>query len=427
MKRTTFRPTVICAILAAALTAVAGADEGRRPLLVTVDDLPMHASLHPDPVDRERITKEMLAVLDRHGVQAVGLVTWGNVNGPSDGHLLELWLEAGHELGNHSYRHPNLSRVDAPAFIADIERARIHLAELLERHDRRLRFFRYPFLREGNTRAKLDSVRTYLEGSGQRNLPVTIDNQDWSFERPWIEAVRSGNETAVTRVAEAYHESLHLSVRHHEANGDRFFGRPTPQILLLHGGAVGAAQWDRLLSWLEATGHRFASADEVLADEALSTPHAYVGPYGLGLWDRLRAERWASSARQEITSMLDEQAAAWSAGDLEAFCAVYADDAAFASPNGLTRGRQQVLDRYRLSYPDRAAMGQLSLEIIDLRLGSGSEVSMLGDAMPGRVHAASVLARWTLRREDGDGATGLTLLGLRRTPDGWKVVHDASF
>ena len=68
-----------------------------------------------------------------------------------------------------------------------------------------------------------------------------------------------------------------------------------------------------------------------------------------------------ASARQtsqetKVRAVLDEQAAAWSRGDLEAFCAIYADDATFVSPSGLTSGRQAVLERYRKKYVDRAGM-----------------------------------------------------------------------
>ena len=423
-------PFLALALAVTALTAAGTTPSPaalQRPVLVTVDDLPLHPGLHPEPADRERITAGMLAALARHNVRAVGLVTWGNVTSAADEGLLDQWLAAGHELGNHGYRHLDLSRTDVGSYLADLEEARSRLAVLLGRHGQTLRFFRFPFLREGDTLAKLEAVRAALSGSDQRNLPVTIDNQDWSFEKPFTEATRGGEKAAAARVAEAYHESLHVSIRHHEAVSDRLFNRPVPQILLLHAGAIGAAEWDRLLTWLEAGGHRVATADEVLADPAFATPQAYVGPYGCGLWDRLTSERRQAEAREQVTALLAEQAAAWSRGDLTGFCSVYAEDAVFASPKGITHGRQAVLGRYRGSHPDAAAMGRLTLEVLDLRPVAGTEISLLGDAVPGRVHGASLLARWTLTSVDGKTATGLTLLALERTAAGWRIVHDASF
>lgn len=408
------------------------AEPARRPLLVTVDDLPITASrLHTDPAERERITRGLLDALRKHGIRAVALVTWQRViDEPRDLDLLRMWLDAGHELGNHSTNHLNYTATEPEPYIADVEAARKRLAGLLAPRDAKVRFFRFPFLREGDTPAKLDAMRAYLAESGQRNLPVTLDNQDWSFEDPWVEARRKGDKAAMARVAEAYHESLHVEVRGHEEVGDALFGRPVPQILLLHANEVGAAQWDRLFTWLAERGYRFATADEVLADPAFSEPHRYTGRYGPGLWDRLASERRVKREQDEVRALLERQAEAWSRGDLEAFTSVYADDAVFLSTSGLTQGgRQAVLDRYRKRYPDARAMGTLSLEVIEMRPATGMEVTMLGGARPSAVHGMSVAARWKLSYPEGAGredAEGLTLIVLRKERDGWKIVQDAS-
>jgi uncharacterized protein (TIGR02246 family) len=140
----------------------------------------------------------------------------------------------------------------------------------------------------------------------------------------------------------------------------------------------------------------------------------------------LGSQRAEATARERVQAVLSEQAMAWSQGDLEAFCSVYADDCLFLSPTGVTRGRQAVLERYRSRYPDRAAMGALTLEPLEIRPHAGTEFSLLGDAVPGRVHAVSVAARWTLTRAAGEPATGVTLLVLRARGDRWEIVQDAS-
>lgn len=401
-----------------------------RPVLVTVDDLPLSAGrLHPDAAERERITRGMLEALRKHGIHAVGLVTWNNVLSDKDRGLLNLWLAAGHELGNHSTRHLNYTATPEAEYIADVENARKEISALVAPRGAKVRFFRFPFLREGDTPAKLEAMRSYLAESGQRNMPVTLDDQDWSFEEPWVAARRKGDKAALARIAEEYHETLHVEIRGHEAVGDELFGRPVPQILLLHGTEVSAAQWDRLFTWLEATGHRFATADEVLADPAFAEPHHYVGRYGPGLWDRIAAERRTRADLAEVQALLTRQAEAWSRGDIEGFTSVYAEDATFISSTGLTQGRQAVLDRYRRRYPDRAAMGTLSLEVVEARPAAGMEVTMLGGARPSRVHGVSVVARWKLSYPQGGerkDAEGLTLVVLRRGANGWEIVQDAS-
>ena len=422
------------ATAAAALVLLAGPALGadRRPLLISVDDLPVAAGdLHADPAERARITDGLLAVLAKHHVPAVGLVIWGNVKSDADRAILRRWLAAGHELGNHSASHLDLTKTAADAYIADVEAGRAGLADFLAKEgDRKVRFFRYPFLDEGDTAAKLDAVRAYLARSGQRSLPVTIDDQDWSFEKPWVEARRKDDRKAMARVGEEYQESLHVEVRDQEARGDRILGRPVPQILLLHANEVGAAQWDRLFTWLEARGYRFAAADEVLGDAAFAEEPRYVGPSGFGLWDRLAALRRAGDARdrrrgaaQDAVRRLEPR----------------------RSRNlhlGLRRGRLVPLPHRPHPRPAAGAgalppplSGQKGDGHADAWRSSrrapprGSNSPLLGDARPSRVHGLSVAARWRLAypdQPDKKTAEGLTLLVLRRHGDAWEIVQDAS-
>ncbi len=142
------------------------------------------------------------------------------------------------------------------------------------------------------------------------------------------------------------------------------------------------------------------------------------------------AEERGEAARREIEEVMARQEAAWNRGDLEGFCADYTEDTVFISPSGLRRGRSEVLARYRQTYPDRAAQGNLTIEILELATLDGPEVSMPGDARPVPVHAATVVGRWTLRYPDQpekEAATGLTLLVFARDERGeWKIVRDAS-
>jgi uncharacterized protein (TIGR02246 family) len=116
--------------------------------------------------------------------------------------------------------------------------------------------------------------------------------------------------------------------------------------------------------------------------------------------------------RSPIATLLDAQAEAWTRGDLDAFCSVYAEDATFVTPTGMTQGRQGVLDRYRAKYKDKAGMGALTLTVVETReLGAD---------------AASVVARWKLAWPDKPEASGLTLIVFVKSKAGWRIVQDAS-
>ena len=400
---------------------------GTHPILVTVDDLPIGSgSLHPDPAERERITRGLLDVMAKHQITAAGMVTWRNVG--TDGEkLLDLWVQAGHELGNHSYEHPDYARTDSEPYIADLEKGRATLQAFLDTRGQKVRFFRFPFLREGETIEKLRAVREYLAKSGQRNLPVTIDNQDWSFEQPWVEARKAGDTARMARLGEDYQHALRLEVLTQTALGDLWVGRATPQVILLHANEVGTAQWDALFTWMKSRGFRFAKADEVMADQAFSIPHEFVGRYGGGLWGRLRHERRREQAKASVESLLRDQAAAWTRGDLDGFVGFYAPDARFLTADGVLTGREALRAHYQQRYaPSKEAMGALTFEPVQVRDIWGPEVTALGDAEPGNVHSVSVIARWKLERPKQAPQTGHTLLVLRREGGKWVIVEDAS-
>src|SRR6266550_985524 len=89
---------LLLALLAGSgITGAGAAEQAGRPLLVSVDDLPVAGDgLHTDPGERELITRGLLAALAKHHVPAVGLVIWGTVRTGDDRVLLRRWLAAGH-------------------------------------------------------------------------------------------------------------------------------------------------------------------------------------------------------------------------------------------------------------------------------------------------------------------------------------------
>lgn len=116
-------------------------------------------------------------------------------------------------------------------------------------------------------------------------------------------------------------------------------------------------------------------------------------------------------AQTEIRAALEQQVRDWNAGDLAGFMETYArsDETRFASGGDISRGWQTVFDRYKKKYGDRAAMGTLTF--------SDLEITSLGPA------AAEAFGRWHLQRA-ADAPSGLFTLLFRKTPEGWRIVHD---
>lgn len=293
---------LLALLLAAAAAMAQEGDPGLRrgtpagrAILITVDDLPLaFGELHPRAAERRHLTRALLGTLARHRVPAVGFVVWDDVRGPADLRLLDRWLAAGHELGNHTASHPGYLQTPRDAFLADAEQGRAGLAAFLAPRapgGRGVRFFRFPYLLEGETPEKLDAMRAYLAGSGQRNVPATVAFEDWKYEGPWVAARRRGDREELRALGASYQAAFARQLARSEELSRSLFGHDVPQVLMLHANEVGAAQWPALLDHLQRRGYRFARADEVLADPAYAEPHRFVAKEGPILWERLAAER----------------------------------------------------------------------------------------------------------------------------------------
>jgi ketosteroid isomerase-like protein len=112
-----------------------------------------------------------------------------------------------------------------------------------------------------------------------------------------------------------------------------------------------------------------------------------------------------------IQSVLFSQQAAWNRGDIPAFLTGYwnSPELTFAGSDGIVRGYDGLLERYKKSYPNQQAMGELAF--------SDLEITQLAP------HAALVLGHWRITRATGN-IGGVFTLVFRRFSNGWHIIHD---
>lgn len=114
-----------------------------------------------------------------------------------------------------------------------------------------------------------------------------------------------------------------------------------------------------------------------------------------------------------IRGILDRQTKAWNRGDKEAFMNGYwkSDSLMFIGKNGVTYGYNKTLNNYRRNYPDTAAMGKLTFDILEVKRLSADHYFVLG--------------KWMLQRSIGDLSGHYTLL-FRKINGEWVIVADHS-
>jgi len=120
-----------------------------------------------------------------------------------------------------------------------------------------------------------------------------------------------------------------------------------------------------------------------------------------------------SKDEQQIRSLLQTQVEAWNRCDLEAFMQTYwkSDSLMFIGKNGIKWGWDETLANYKKGYPDTAAMGKLSFNIIQVKRLS--------------VMYYYVVGKWMLTRNIGDLSGHYDLL-LRKIKGRWVIISDHS-
>lgn len=271
-------------------------DVADREMAITVDDLPGVSAVDRSSAHFEQLTNGILEAFRRHQVPAIGFINENKLDrdGKPDAArvgLLQQWITAGLELGNHTYSHPDLHLVPLTDFTSDVVRGEPVTLELMKAAGKHSRYFRHPFLHTGRSAGTRGALETFLVERGYRVAPVTIDNADYVFAAAYDRRLAAGNAPEAERVLTAYIDYMTRVVEYYEQQSLALLGRPMRHVLLTHANALNARAFAQWLPMLERRGYRFVSLDRALEDEAYTTKRdEYFGPSGI-TW----LHRWAIS------------------------------------------------------------------------------------------------------------------------------------
>ena len=259
-----------------------------RRVAITFDDLPgvaMPDETRCDEAALQGSSKRLLAPFVAADAPVAAFVTPGRLCDSLPeavlDELLNLWIESGAVLGNHTYSHLDLNRVTVSEFLEDIERGASAIERALQTTDQADRFFRFPYLHSGDTQEKRDSVRKWLRDEGYKDGVVTMDNQEWVYSEVYARALERGDEAVAQRTVDEYLVHLEESLSFYEELSMDRFEREIPQVLLLHVNSLNADHIDRVLGLLTDRGYRLIRLQEALRDDAYALADRYVGPRGL--------------------------------------------------------------------------------------------------------------------------------------------------
>jgi peptidoglycan/xylan/chitin deacetylase (PgdA/CDA1 family) len=259
------------ALLSPAPTPAAGA--GGRQIALTFDDIPVHGALPPG-VSRVNVIRAITSALKEADAPAHGFFNGAfEAREPDSEAATAAWKAAGLPLGNHSFSHGNFAAMPADAFTADIARNEPMLKG-------QARWFRYPFLAEGETADKREAVRSFLRKRGYKVAAVTASFGDYAWAEPYARCARKGDAAAAAALEASFLAAARQDAENRLALSRAALGREIPLVLLMHVGALDARVMPRLLAQYRAMGFRFVTLAEAERDPfyASATDLGLPGP-----------------------------------------------------------------------------------------------------------------------------------------------------
>lgn len=266
----------------------------QRQVAITVDDLPGalpgNDFAYGDLKELQKINHTIPAVLKAHQAWSIGFVNERKlqVQGERDARagLLEMWLDAGLLLGNHTYSHADFSLTPLQQFEDETIKGEVVTGALLKARGQTEKYFRHPYLNTGMNLDVKTAFDTFLKDRGYSSAPVTIEDADYVFNDALAHANEMKDKKMAAKAKKEYLEYVDTVFNYAESESGQLFKRPIPQILLLHDNELNTECLDSLLTKLEKRGYIFVSLDQAMSDPAYATPDQWVGT-GV-LW----MERW---------------------------------------------------------------------------------------------------------------------------------------
>jgi peptidoglycan/xylan/chitin deacetylase (PgdA/CDA1 family) len=250
--------------------SITASAESRPQIAITIDDFNWNQSVKLNPDQRNQA---LLNALRSHSkLKAALFVACRYADNEKGKELLKEWDQAGHMIGNHSYSHKylNSDKVTPEIYTADIEKC----DAIIKTFPHFERSFRFPFLKEGETAAKRDAIRTFLKQHGYRIGHVTIDASDWAVEDRLSARLTKDPAADVRPYRDFYLSHMWERSLYYDDLARKVLGRPVKHTILMHYNLLNALFLGDLLDMFEARGWKLIDAGEAFKDPVFAaTPN----------------------------------------------------------------------------------------------------------------------------------------------------------
>ena len=246
----------------------------QKSIAITMDD----PNTYETPLmNWQQRNEAILNTLAKHQIKAALFVCGMRVNDTNGITLLKKWDQKKHLICNHSYSHLyfNSKSRSSQSFITDF----IKGDSIIKPYKNYTKLFRFPYLKEGNTASKRDSMRIAMNNFNYKNGYVSIDASDWYIDSEIIKALKKDIKTNLTPYKLYYIKHILDRANYYDSLAHLMFNREIHHTLLIHHSLLNALFLDDLLMALEANGWKLIDAKTAYKD-AIFNEQPKIEPCG---------------------------------------------------------------------------------------------------------------------------------------------------
>jgi hypothetical protein len=231
--------------------------------------------------------RSILGHLDNAGIKAIFFVTGINKSDEKGRFLLASWNAKGHKIGNHTFSHLNYNSksVTFEKFSAEFLRT----DSIINSLSNYIRMFRFPYLKEGDTREKIDRFRAFLMAHGYKNGFVTVDASDWYVDSRLRKRLIENPNAGIAGFRQFYLDHIYNRAQYYNDLGMKLNGRQIKHTLLLHHNLASSLFLGDLIKMFRDKGWKVIDAEEAYTDDIFKTVPTIIPAGESLLWALAKA------------------------------------------------------------------------------------------------------------------------------------------
>ncbi len=212
----------------------------------------------------EEWNSQLLNHLKKHALKSI-LFSMGHNKGNEKGrYVLSSWNIAGHLIANHTFSHPSFS--SNKVSLEDFKIELLRNDSIIKAYSNYAKFFRFPYLKEGNTAEKVEGFRSFLKEQGYQNGHVSVDASDWYIDGRLAKRLRENPGADVSGYRDFYLEHLYERASFYDSLALQLTGRRMNHVLLLHHNLAASLFLGDLITHFKAKGWEVMDAEKAFQD-----------------------------------------------------------------------------------------------------------------------------------------------------------------